>query len=62
VANHQHNQPIELNTNEMLDQKLDYLHDNPVVSGFVNEPEHWRYSSAMDYAGGKGLLEVVAIG
>lgn len=22
------------------------------------EPEHWKYSSAVDYAGGKGLLEI----
>ena len=57
----QHNQPIELNTNEMMDQRLDYLHHNPVEAGFVSEPEHWRYSSAIDYAGGKGLLDVCFI-
>ena len=50
----QHNQPIELSDNMMLDQRLNYLHMNPVVSGFVNEPEHWRYSSAIDYSGGRG--------
>ncbi|MEO9477369.1 MAG: transposase [Cyclobacteriaceae bacterium] len=54
----QHNQSIELSPNEMLDQKLKYLHMNPVVSGFVNEPEYWKYSSAIDYAGGKGLLSI----
>ena len=48
----------ELYDNERMVQKLDYIHMNPVVSGFVNEPEHWRYSSAIDYAGGKGLLDV----
>ncbi len=57
----QHNQPIELNTNEMLSQRLDYLHFNPVEAGFVNEPEHWKYSSALDYAGGKGLIDVCFI-
>ena len=31
---------------------------NPVVAGFINEPEHWRYSSAIDFSGGKGLLEL----
>lgn len=30
----QDNHPIELSTNEMIDQRLDYLHENPVVSGF----------------------------
>ncbi|MEP1095902.1 MAG: transposase [Cyclobacteriaceae bacterium] len=57
----QHNQPIELNDNSMLDQKLDYLHMNPVVSGFVNEAEYWRWSSAIDYSGGRGLLDIINI-
>ena len=57
----QHNQPIELSDNRMLDQRLDYLHRNPVEAGFVREPEDWQYSSALDYAGGKGLLDVMII-
>jgi len=31
---------------------------NPVEAGFVQEPQHWKYGSAVDYAGGKGLLEI----
>ena len=31
---------------EMLRQKLDYIHFNPVKRGYVDKPEHWRYSSA----------------
>ena len=54
----QHNKPIELWSSDVIDQKVDYIHNNPVVSGFVNEPEHWKYSSALDYSGGKGLLEI----
>ncbi|MNE53013.1 hypothetical protein D3C80_1477130 [compost metagenome] len=42
----------------MLREKLDYMHRNPVKRGYVDEPEHWRYSSARDYAGKPGLLEV----
>ena len=42
----------------MINQKLDYLHNNPVVSEFVNNPEDWKYSSAINYAGNKGLLNV----
>ena len=38
--------------------KADYIHNNPVEAGFVNEPHHWKYSSAADYAGEKGLLEI----
>jgi putative transposase len=30
--------------------KLDYIHQNPVVAGFVKRPEHWRWSSAAKYA------------
>jgi len=33
----QHNKPIELSDNKILDQKLDYLHMNPVEEGFVDE-------------------------
>lgn len=54
----QNNHPIELSSNEMMEQKLNYLHMNPVVSGFVSEPERWKYSSAVDYSGGKGLLDI----
>jgi len=53
-----HNKPIELWSHEVIDQKVDYIHSNPVVSGFVVEPWHWKYSSAIDYSGGKGLLEI----
>ncbi|MNU01304.1 hypothetical protein D3C72_2446660 [compost metagenome] len=42
----------------MLREKLDYMHRNPVKRGYVDEPEHWRYSSARDYAGKPGLLKV----
>ena len=42
----------------MMEQKLEYLHTNPVVSGFVEVPEAYLYSSARDYSGGKGLLEI----
>ena len=54
----QHNQPVELWSNDVFQQKLDYVHNNPVVAGFVREPEHWKYSSAFDYSGGKGPAKV----
>jgi putative transposase len=50
--------PVELFSNEMMDQKLDYVHDNPVKEGIVEKPEDYLYSSARDYAGMKGLLEI----
>jgi len=42
----------------MMREKLDYIHNNPVQRGYVNLPEHWRYSSASNYAGLTGLIEV----
>ena len=42
----------------MVDQKLEYVHDNPVKEGIVDKPEDYLYSSARDYAGTKGLLEI----
>jgi len=54
----QGNHPIELWSSAVMDQKLDYLHNNPVTAGWVDEPEHYLYSSARDYAGGKGLIDI----
>ena len=42
----------------MLRQKLDYMHRNPVERGYVDEPEHWRWSSARCYAGREGVIDV----
>ena len=53
-----HNKPIELWSNTVTEQKMDYIHMNPVVAGFVREAHHWKYSSAIDYSGGKGLLDI----
>jgi putative transposase len=43
----------------MMRQKIEYIHSNPVKRGYVDDPAHWRYSSARSYAGLPGLLEVV---
>ncbi len=57
----QHNNPIELFSNEVMEQKLEYLHNNPVIAGIVPEPWEYLYSSARDYSGGKGILEIIFI-
>lgn len=54
----QHNKPIELWSAEVIDQQVNYIHNNPVLTGFVIESHHWKYSSAIDYSGGKGMLEI----
>ena len=58
----QHNHPIELNTADRLNQRLDYIHNNPVDAGVVRYPEDYLYSSAGNYARLKeNLLEVMLI-
>lgn len=39
-------------------QKLRYIHGNPVKRGYVDRAEHWRYSSAGNYEGLEGLIDV----
>src|SRR5439155_13893410 len=47
--------PKMINGDEMMTQKLEYMHNNPVKRGYVDDPVHWRYSSARNYAGLTGL-------
>lgn len=54
----QHNHPIELSTSSILQQRLDYIHNNPVEAGFVDNPADWVHSSARDYEDRKGLLDI----
>jgi REP element-mobilizing transposase RayT len=42
-------------------QKLDYIHNNPVRQEIVQRPEEYLYSSARDYCGSNGLLEVIVL-
>lgn len=50
------NHPIELWSNKVIDEKIDYVHQNPVEDGLVFKAEEYMYSSAIDYAGETGLL------
>lgn len=54
----QGNHPIELSSHKFIQQKIDYVHRNPVRAGWVHKPEEYVYSSAGWYAYGTGLLEV----
>src|SRR5205814_6466698 len=51
--------PKQVSSDEMMLQKLEYLHNNPVKRGYVDDPLHWRYSSARNYAGMLGLVDVI---
>ncbi len=45
-------------SDDMMREKLNYIHNNPVKRGYVEKPEHWRYSSAKNYMGEGGLIEL----
>ena len=53
--------PVLLTTGEFFTQKLDYIHANPVRQEFVARPEEYLYSSAVDFAGGRGVLPLSQI-
>jgi len=43
---------------DMMREKLNYIHDNPVKRGYVNRAEYWRCSSASYYEGLGGVIDV----
>jgi hypothetical protein len=42
----------------MMQQKIEYIQNNPVRRGYVDEASCWRYSSARNYEGKQGLVKV----
>ena len=55
----QDNHPIELDRHtDLFQQKLDYIHQNPVEAGWVEEGSGYIYSSASSYEGKTGVIEI----
>ena len=52
------NHPVILDRNEIIDERLNYLHENPVRAGICFIAEDYVYSSARQYAGEEGLLAI----
>ncbi len=52
------NHAVLLSWNAIFWQKINYTHNNPVRAMIVDEPEEYLHSSARDYKGKKGLVEV----
>ena len=50
--------PQQIQNDEIMRQKLEYIHCNPVKRGYVDDPTHWRHSSARNYAGLPTLFPV----
>ncbi|MEX2514078.1 MAG: transposase [Cyclobacteriaceae bacterium] len=52
------NHAVELSSEKMITTRLNYIHENPVRAGWVEIPENYLYSSARNYSGLKGLIEI----
>ena len=52
---------VFLGNNRFIEQKLNYIHENPVRQEIVENPEDYLFSSAVDYAGRKGLVALELI-
>ncbi len=50
---------IELYTQAVFDQKINYIHYNPVKAGLCTMPEEYKYSSAMFYHNGRDAFELL---
>jgi REP element-mobilizing transposase RayT len=50
--------PQQIFNDVIMTQKINYIHNNPVKRGYVDKPEHWRYSSARNYAGMDGIMPI----
>jgi len=57
-----HNQPIELWSTKVILQKVNYIHNNPVETGFVTSPVDWKYSSARNFADDHTVLSIDDMG
>jgi putative transposase len=51
--------PEAIKSASFFEQKLAYIHANPVKKGFVLQSEHWKYSSARNYLLGDDRLIVI---
>ncbi len=45
-------------SNNFIEQKLEYIHQNPVRAGFVQKAEDYLYSSARNYAELDAMIEI----
>jgi REP element-mobilizing transposase RayT len=54
-------QPKQIQNAEMMKERINYIHNNPVKRGYVDKPKHWRYCSARIYEGYQGLLDIEVV-
>ena len=46
---------------EFIEQKMNYIHENPVRSGIVTKAEDYLYSSARNYAEKESVIDVIKV-
>lgn len=54
-------QPKLISSDKIMIEKINYIHQNPVKRGYIDEAKYWRYSSARDYEGIDGLIEICKV-
>ena len=47
-----------IQSEERMIERINYIHNNPLKRGYVDEASHWRYSSARNYENKEGLIDV----
>jgi len=52
------NHAVLLDNVEKIDQRINYIHKNPVRALIVANPHEYLFSSAVDYSGEKGFVDV----
>ena len=50
--------PKLIQSDKMMIERINYIHNNPVKRGYIDDTKCWRYSSARDYEGMEGLIKV----
>jgi len=53
------NHAEQIFSQKFIEQKIDYIHNNPVRAGLVVNPEDYLYSSARNYSGLDNIIEVL---
>lgn len=52
------NHAIELTNNEMIESRVNNIHQNPVRAGYVEQEHEYVYSSAKNFAGLINAMEI----
>jgi len=51
-------QPKLIQSDKMMIERINYIHNNPVKRGYIENAKCWRYSSARDYEDIEGLIKI----